>query len=179
VTPVEVDAHVQFMRDLAGRLEETGEFVDIQAPAPNGAFVRYDGEGRPPVTDGPFVETKDLIAGCTSLMWSRGTVRFGRFRPTRPRSPSEQAAAAGPRISAVIGVLVRRRADFSAAENAVQDGLVEAVRVWPDDPPRASVADRSSHGSRSHSSRAGHLRHNLARGGPVETTEDPASRVDR
>jgi hypothetical protein len=25
--------------------------------------VRYDGEGRPPVTDGPFVETKDLIAG--------------------------------------------------------------------------------------------------------------------
>jgi hypothetical protein len=25
--------------------------------------VRYDGEGRPPVTDGPFAETKDLIAG--------------------------------------------------------------------------------------------------------------------
>jgi hypothetical protein len=24
---------------------------------------RYDGEGRPPVTDGPFAETKDLIAG--------------------------------------------------------------------------------------------------------------------
>ena len=34
-----------------------------QALAPDGAFVRYDGEGRPPVTDGPFVETKDLIAG--------------------------------------------------------------------------------------------------------------------
>src|ERR687897_533658 len=39
------------------------EFVDTQALAPPGAFVRYDGEGRPPVTDGPFVETKDLIAG--------------------------------------------------------------------------------------------------------------------
>ena len=25
--------------------------------------MRYDGEGRPPVTDGPFAETKDLIAG--------------------------------------------------------------------------------------------------------------------
>jgi hypothetical protein len=25
--------------------------------------VRSDGEGRPPVTDGPFAETKDLIAG--------------------------------------------------------------------------------------------------------------------
>jgi hypothetical protein len=62
-TPEEVDAHVQFMRDFAARLEETGEFVDTQALAPEGTFVRYDGEGRPPVTDGPFAETKDLIAG--------------------------------------------------------------------------------------------------------------------
>jgi RNA polymerase sigma factor (sigma-70 family) len=36
----------------------------------------------------------------------------------------------------VIGILVRRGADFAAAEDAVQDTLVEAVRVWPDDPPR-------------------------------------------
>ncbi|MFD5824069.1 RNA polymerase sigma factor [Lentzea sp. NPDC060358] len=36
----------------------------------------------------------------------------------------------------VIGVLVRRGADFAAAEDAVQDALVEALRVWPDDPPR-------------------------------------------
>ena len=62
-TPDEVDAHMRFMRDFAARLEETGEFVDTQALAPDGAFVRYDGEGRPPVTDGPFAETKDLIAG--------------------------------------------------------------------------------------------------------------------
>ena len=62
-TPEEVDAHMQFMCDFAARLEETGEFVDGQALAPEGAFVRYDGEGRPPVTDGPFAETKDLIAG--------------------------------------------------------------------------------------------------------------------
>jgi hypothetical protein len=62
-TPEEVDAHMQFMCDFAARLEESGEFVDGQALAPDGAFVRYDGEGRPPVTDGPFAETKDLIAG--------------------------------------------------------------------------------------------------------------------
>jgi hypothetical protein len=62
-TPDEVEAHMQFMRDFAARLEETGELVDGQALAPDGAFVRYDGEGRPPVTDGPFAETKDLIAG--------------------------------------------------------------------------------------------------------------------
>ena len=27
--------------------EETGEFVDVQVLTPGGAFVRYDGEGRP------------------------------------------------------------------------------------------------------------------------------------
>jgi RNA polymerase sigma factor (sigma-70 family) len=36
----------------------------------------------------------------------------------------------------VLAVLVRRGADFAAAEDAVQDALVEAVRVWPADPPR-------------------------------------------
>ena len=61
--PHEVSAHMQFMRDFADRLEKSGELVDGQALSPEGAFVRYDGEGRPPVTDGPFPETKDLIAG--------------------------------------------------------------------------------------------------------------------
>ncbi|MFF7586159.1 RNA polymerase sigma factor [Kitasatospora purpeofusca] len=36
----------------------------------------------------------------------------------------------------VLGVLVRRGADFAAAEDAVQDALVEALRVWPEEPPR-------------------------------------------
>ena len=62
-TPDEITDHVQFMRDFAARLEGTGEYVGGQALAPEGAWVRYDGEGRPPVTDGPFAETKDLIAG--------------------------------------------------------------------------------------------------------------------
>ncbi|HET7432406.1 MAG TPA: YciI family protein [Nocardioides sp.] len=62
-TPQEVTDHIQFMRDFAKKLEGTGEFVDAQALAPTGTFVRYDGEGRPPVTDGPFAETKELIAG--------------------------------------------------------------------------------------------------------------------
>ncbi|OUS94859.1 YciI family protein [Rhodococcus sp. NCIMB 12038] len=62
-TPEEISAHVQYMQDFATKLEGTGEFVDGQALAPEGTFVRYGGEGRPPVTDGPFAETKDLIAG--------------------------------------------------------------------------------------------------------------------
>lgn len=61
--PEEVTAHIRFMQDFAESLKETGEFVDAQALAPEGTFVRYDGEGRPPVTDGPFAETKDLVAG--------------------------------------------------------------------------------------------------------------------
>ena len=36
----------------------------------------------------------------------------------------------------VLAILVRRGADFAAAEDAVQDALVEAVRVWPTDPPQ-------------------------------------------
>jgi hypothetical protein len=62
-TPEEVTAHIEFMNDLADELARRGEFVDAQALSPEGTFVRYDGRGRPPVTDGPFAETKDLIAG--------------------------------------------------------------------------------------------------------------------
>ncbi len=36
----------------------------------------------------------------------------------------------------MIGILVRRGAGFAAAEDAVQDAMVKALRVWPDDPPR-------------------------------------------
>lgn len=62
-TPDEISDHIQYMRDFAARLRSTGEYVDGQALQPEGEWVRYDGEGRPPVTDGPFAETKDLIAG--------------------------------------------------------------------------------------------------------------------
>ncbi|MBB1029296.1 hypothetical protein G6027_00020 [Dietzia sp. SLG310A2-38A2] len=61
--PEEVSAHIQYMNDFAARLEESGEFVDANALSESGTWVRYDGEGRPPLTDGPFPETKDLIAG--------------------------------------------------------------------------------------------------------------------
>ena len=62
-TPEEVEAHIQFMSDFAARLEASGEFVYGQALAPEGKWVRSDGAGGAPVIDGPFSETKDLIAG--------------------------------------------------------------------------------------------------------------------
>jgi hypothetical protein len=61
--PDEVANHIQYMRDFADQLRSTGEYVDGQALRPDGLWVRHGGEGRPPVTDGPFAETKDLIAG--------------------------------------------------------------------------------------------------------------------
>ncbi|OBF90460.1 DGPFAETKE family protein [Mycolicibacterium flavescens] len=62
-TPEEIEAHIRYMNDFAARLENTGEFVTHAALAPEGAWVRSDGEGKPPVVDGPFAETKDLVAG--------------------------------------------------------------------------------------------------------------------
>jgi len=61
--PEEVSAHIQFMHDIAEEFRARGEFIGAEGLSPDGTFVRYDGEGRPPVTDGPFAETKDLIAG--------------------------------------------------------------------------------------------------------------------
>jgi hypothetical protein len=81
-TPEEIDAHVAYMQDFAARLEESGEYVDGQALAPEGAFVRHDGEGRPPVTDGPFPETKDLIAGWMVIdvdSWDRAVELAGQL----------------------------------------------------------------------------------------------------
>ena len=40
----------------------------------------------------------------------------------------------------VLGALVRRGADFAAAEDAVQEALVEAVRRWPDQQPDDPLA---------------------------------------
>lgn len=39
-------------------------------------------------------------------------------------------------VPTVIGVLVRRGADFASAEDAVQEALIRALETWPDDPPR-------------------------------------------
>lgn len=47
--------------DLRRIREVTGEYVDNQTLSAQGTFVRSD--GCPPVIDGPFAETEDLIAG--------------------------------------------------------------------------------------------------------------------
>lgn len=66
-TTQEIEDHLAFMDTVIEDLRARGEFVDAQALSAEGAFVRYDGDGKPPVTDGPFAETKDLIAGWMAI----------------------------------------------------------------------------------------------------------------
>ncbi len=63
-TTDEVTAHIDFQLQVRRVLTESGEFVDAQALTQQGAWVRYGGpDAAPVVTDGPFPETKELIAG--------------------------------------------------------------------------------------------------------------------
>src|SRR3954466_4798073 len=39
-------------------------------------------------------------------------------------------------VPRVLASLIRRSEDFDAAEDALQDALLEALRVWPEHPPR-------------------------------------------
>jgi hypothetical protein len=63
-TPEEITAHIAFQREVVRVLTENGEMVDAQGLSPDGAYVRYGGpDAAPVVTDGPFPEAKELIAG--------------------------------------------------------------------------------------------------------------------
>lgn len=104
-TPEEISAHMQCMQDFADRLTETGEYVDGQALSPDGTFVRYDGEGRPPVTDGLLAETKDLIAGWMVLdvdsydrtLGLAGNSPRLRVRPARRSTSGSRSGPTSPR----------------------------------------------------------------------------------
>ncbi|MEW1931599.1 hypothetical protein AB0362_05395 [Rhodococcus sp. NPDC079359] len=82
-TPAEVHAHIQFMQDFAAELEATGEFVDAQALAPEGAWVSSGGEGR--------------------RRWAR-SIRPSRGTQRRPRT-----CARRPVICSVLPSCTRRR----------------------------------------------------------------------
>ena len=64
-TPEEIDAHLTYQKDLNAELEERGEFIDARGlSSPKLAkFVVADGQSPPVVTDGPFIEAKELLAG--------------------------------------------------------------------------------------------------------------------
>jgi hypothetical protein len=65
MAPQAIKAHIDFMLRLNDELAAAGELVDAQGLAlPNQAkIVRVDDRGAPVVTDGPFAETKEFLAG--------------------------------------------------------------------------------------------------------------------
>ncbi|MDI6100366.1 YciI family protein [Actinoplanes sp. NEAU-A12] len=64
-TPEEIQAHIGFMIETNGKLAADGELVDAQGlAAPEQAkIVRAGAGGAPVVTEGPFPETKEFLAG--------------------------------------------------------------------------------------------------------------------
>ena len=112
------------------------------------------------MTDGPFAETKDLIAGWMVIdvdSYERAIELAGElsaapgaggepihewlevrpFLTAPPTSPSTdrgrgRAARARPRV---LSVLVGRGADFATAEDAVQEALIRALSAWEDERP--------------------------------------------
>jgi len=64
-TPGDIKAHIEFQQALNEELIQLGELVDAQGLAgPELAkFVVWDGVSAPVITDGPFPESKELLAG--------------------------------------------------------------------------------------------------------------------
>jgi hypothetical protein len=64
-TPEEFNAHIAFMHQFNAKLTAAGELVGAEGLAPPGQarVVRAGKNGQPAVTDGPFPEAKEFLAG--------------------------------------------------------------------------------------------------------------------
>jgi hypothetical protein len=63
--PKDVEAHMDFMRRVGQELQESGELVAAEglAPPDQAKIVNATADGTPAVTDGPFAESKEFLAG--------------------------------------------------------------------------------------------------------------------
>jgi hypothetical protein len=63
--PEDLKAHIAFMHELNEELTESGELAGAEGLAPPGEarVVRAGSNGAPAVTDGPFAEAKEFLAG--------------------------------------------------------------------------------------------------------------------
>lgn len=64
-SPEDFQAHLAFMHQLNRELTESGELAGAQglAPPSEARIVRAGENGMPAVTDGPFPESKEFLAG--------------------------------------------------------------------------------------------------------------------
>jgi hypothetical protein len=124
--PADIRAHLAYYETLNAELRESGELVGGEALAwPESAkVVRSDGRSAPVVTDGPYAEAKEQLAG---------------FQVIEVES-IERALEIAARVSAVPGpggvplqqpIEVRQVMDedgLDTAEDAVQEALIAAAR---------------------------------------------------
>ncbi|HET7462903.1 MAG TPA: YciI family protein [Longimicrobium sp.] len=63
--PEAIQAHVDYWGELNRELKEAGEFVGVHAltPPKQARIVRAGSDGLPAITDGPFPESKEFLAG--------------------------------------------------------------------------------------------------------------------
>jgi hypothetical protein len=62
-SPEDLKAHIEFQHVLNAELEERGELVDAQGLSEQVKYVVSDGRTAPVITDGPYSEAKELVAG--------------------------------------------------------------------------------------------------------------------
>jgi hypothetical protein len=100
--PEDFKAHIAFMHRYNKELADAGEWVDAQGLTPPGEarLVRAGKDGAP-VTDGPFAETKEFLAGYWIIEVDR---------PERAYELAAKASAApGPRgVPLNMAIEVRR-----------------------------------------------------------------------
>jgi hypothetical protein len=63
--PADIKAHLAYYEALSNELTETGELIGGERLAwrEHTKIVRWDGSGAPVVTDGPYAEAKEQLAG--------------------------------------------------------------------------------------------------------------------
>ena len=121
--PEEIEAHLDYYRALERELVSSGELVqsEVLAGPDLAKVVTFDGATAPVVTDGPFQEFKEWVAG---------------YQIVDVESEARAIEIAG-KISAVPGpggksieqpIIVRQVMDGSPSNAAEMDGFLETAR---------------------------------------------------
>jgi hypothetical protein len=98
-SPEDIQAHIAFQQALNAELAELGELVDAQGLAgPDQArFVVSDGASVPVITDGPYPESKELLAGYR-LVDVESAARAIEIAARASAAPGQHGAAIRQRI---------------------------------------------------------------------------------
>ena len=121
-TPEEVTAHLDYYAALHKELVENGELVDSTVlTGPDLAkIVRSDGVTAPVVTDGPFQEFKEWLAGFQIVDVGVGAARDRDRRPRLGRAGTRRRTDAAADRGA--------KGDGRGARGRRRDGVVTSTR---------------------------------------------------